>query len=68
MGLPQKTEDGNSFDDVVNDAVLDLVENMPRQRRRDAEALRTAIDKAVRGAIGEEWGKKPVVHALVIEV
>jgi ribonuclease J len=68
MGLPQKTEDGDSFEDVVNDAVLDLVENMPRQRRRDAEALRTSIDKAVRGAIGEEWGKKPVVHALVIEV
>jgi ribonuclease J len=68
MGLPPKTVDGDSFDDVVNDAVLDLVENMPRQRRRDAEALRTSIEKAVRGAVGEEWGKKPVVHALVIEV
>jgi ribonuclease J len=68
MGLPPKTIDGDSFDDVVNDAVLDLVENMPRQRRRDAEALRNSIEKAVRGAVGEEWGKKPVVHALVIEV
>jgi ribonuclease J len=68
MGLPEKTIDGDSFDDVVNDAVLDLVENMPKQRRRDAEGLRNAIERAVRGAVAEEWGKKPVVHALVIEV
>ncbi len=68
MGLPEKTEDGDSFDDVVNDAVLDLVENMPKQRRRDPEGLRNSIERAVRGAINEEWGKKPVVHALVIEV
>jgi ribonuclease J len=68
MGLPEKTLDGDSFDDVVNDAVLDLVENMPKQRRRDAEGLRNAIERAVRGAVAEEWGKKPVVHALVIEV
>lgn len=68
MGLPAKTVDGDSFEDVVNDAVLDLVENMPKQRRRDPEGLRTSIEKAVRGAVGEEWGKKPVVHALVVEV
>jgi ribonuclease J len=68
MGLPPKTVDGDTFDDVVNDAVLDLVENMPKQRRRDPEGLRNSIEKAVRGAVGEEWGKKPVVHALVIEV
>ncbi len=68
MGMPSKTLDGDSFEDVVNDAVLDLVENMPKQRRRDPEGLRNAIERAVRGAVGEEWGKKPVVHALVIEV
>ncbi len=68
MGLPAKTEDGDTFEDVVNDAVLDLVENMPKQRRRDPDALRNSIEKAVRGAVGEEWGKKPVVHALVVEI
>lgn len=68
MGLPAKTIDGDTFDDVVSDAVLDLLDNMPKQRRRDPEAMRTAIERAVRGAINEEWGKKPVVHALVIEV
>ncbi len=68
MGLPDKTDEGDTFEDVVNDAVLDLVENMPKQRRRDPDALRTSIEKAVRGAVNEEWGKKPVVHALVIEI
>jgi ribonuclease J len=68
MGLPPKTLDGDTFDDVVADAVLDLVENMPKQRRRDPEAMRNAIERAVRSAVAEEWDKKPVVHALVIEV
>ncbi len=68
MGLPDKTDEGDTFEDVVNDAVLDLVENMPKQRRRDPDGLRTSIEKAIRGAVNEEWGKKPVVHALVIEV
>jgi ribonuclease J len=68
MGLPPATRDGDSFDDVVSDAVLDLVEALPKQRMRDPEALRNALEKAIRGAVAEEWGKKPVVHALVIEI
>lgn len=68
MGLPPATVDGDTFDDVVADAVLDLVENMPKQRRRDPEAMRNALERAIRSAVQEEWGKKPVVHALVIEV
>jgi ribonuclease J len=68
MGLPPLTRDGETFDDVVSDAVLDLIETLPRQRRRDPEAFRQSLERAVRGAVAEEWGKKPVVHALVIEV
>jgi ribonuclease J len=67
MGLPPATLDGDSFDDVVADAVLDLLDTLPKQRRRDPETLRTALERAVRGAVAEEWDKKPVVHALVIE-
>ncbi len=68
MGLPPATIDGDTFDDVVADAVLDLIDTMPKQRRRDPEAMRNAIERAVRGAVAEEWDKKPVVHALVLEV
>ncbi len=48
--------------------MLDLIDTLPKQRRRDPEAMRNAIERAIRGAVNEEWGKKPVVHALVIEV
>ncbi len=68
MGLPPATRDGDSFDDVVSDAVLDLIDTLPKQRMRDPEALRNALERAIRGAVAEEWGKKPVVHALVIEI
>jgi ribonuclease J len=68
MGLPPETLDGDTFDDVASDAVLDMLDNMPKNRRRDPEAMRTAIERAVRSAVSEEWGKKPVVHALVLQV
>ena len=31
-------------------------------------ALAESVRRAVRAAVNEEWGKKPLVHALVIEV
>lgn len=68
MGLPPVTPDGDTFDDVVSDAILDLIDTLPKQKRRDPEAVRNALERAVRAAVHEEWGKKPAVHALVIEV
>ncbi|MGL4976341.1 MAG: MBL fold metallo-hydrolase RNA specificity domain-containing protein, partial [Bosea sp. (in: a-proteobacteria)] len=68
MGLPPRTRDGVPFDELIADAVDDLIETLPKARRRDPEALRTSLEKAVRGAVAHEWGKKPVVHALVVEI
>lgn len=68
MGLPPTTRDGESFDTLVVEAVEDLLDNLPKAKRRDPEAVRNALERAVRGAVGEEWGKKPVVHVMVIEV
>ena len=55
-------------DELVADAVSDLLDNIPKARRRDPEALRNALERGLRSAVNEEWGKKPLVHALVIEV
>ncbi|VTZ23368.1 hypothetical protein MPC1_14210001 [Methylocella tundrae] len=41
---------------------------MPRQKRRDADVVSTAIEKAVRNAVAAAWGKRPAVHVLVVEV
>lgn len=68
IGLPPVTRDGSDFDEYIADAVSDLIDNIPKARRRDSEALRNALERGLRSAVNEEWGKKPLVHALVIEV
>ncbi len=68
LGLPPRTLGGIDFDEYVADTVGDLLDNIPKARRRDPEALRNALERGVRSAVNEEWGKKPLVHALVIEV
>lgn len=68
LGLPLVAKDGTPFDDIVADAVEDLIEGLPKARRRDSEAVRNALERGVRAAVNEEWGKKPLVNALVIEV
>lgn len=68
LGLPPAARDGTPFDELVADAVSDLLDNIPKARRRDPEALRNALERGLRSTVNEEWGKKPLVHALVIEV
>jgi ribonuclease J len=68
LGLPLLSKDGTPFDDIVADAVEDLIEGLSKAKRRDPEAVRSALERGVRAAVNEEWGKKPLVNALVIEV
>ena len=68
VGLPLAAKDGTPFDDIVANAVEDLIEGLPKGKRRDPEAVRNALERGVRAAVNEEWGKKPLVNALVITV
>jgi ribonuclease J len=67
-GLPDADADGRSIADITSEAILDTFENLPRQRRRDPEAVAEAVRRAVRGAIGARWGKKPFCHVHVLTV
>ncbi|MCX8256588.1 MAG: MBL fold metallo-hydrolase, partial [Beijerinckiaceae bacterium] len=67
-GLPPRTKDGGAMDALVDAALFQTFDNLPRQRRRDADTVSTAIERAVRGAVGQAWGKRPSVHVLVVEV
>jgi ribonuclease J len=68
VGIPEKNMAGEELDDIVFDAVVTTVENLPRARRRDADALAESVRAAVRGTPNEHWGKKPLclVHALEV--
>lgn len=64
-GIPFVTEDGDAMEDVVLDAVDGTMASIPVPRRKDHEMVRDAVRRAVRSAINEEWGKKPIVKVLL---
>ena len=67
-GLPQTTPEASPLLDLLLDAVLRCVEGLPRARRRDADLVENAVERAARAAVNGLWGKKPKVHVLVVQV
>ena len=67
-GLPQSTREGAGFDALVDSAIFETFEGLPRAKRRDADFVSTAIERAVRNSVNSAWGKRPTVHVLVVEV
>ena len=67
-GLPEKTREGAGFDEIIDGAVFETFEGLPRGKRRDPDFVSGAIERGVRAAVGGVWGKKPQVHVLVVEV
>jgi ribonuclease J len=68
VGIPEKNMAGEIIDDIVFDTVVSTVKELPRTRRRDPDAMAESVRRAVRAAVVEEWGKKPLcyIHVLVI--
>jgi len=67
-GLPTKTRGGAAIDALIDEVLFQTLDSLPRQKRRDADVVSGAIEKAVRNVVGNVWGKKPAVHVLVVEV
>ena len=67
-GLPERTREGAAIDALIDAAIFETFEGLPRGKRRDPDFLSTAIERAVRNSVNAVWGKKPQVHALVVEV
>ena len=67
-GIPETNRTGDSMSEIAYDAAHDTFQQLPRARRRDPDAVAEAITRAVRAAIGEQWGKKPgcYVHILTV--
>jgi len=68
IGIPEKTTDGELFSDLVYNTALDTVEQLPRPRKRDPDSVAEAVIRAVRAAVANAWGKKPLcrVHVLIV--
>ncbi len=64
LGLPESDGEGEMLSAIAEDAVDDALDGLPKRRRRDADEVRRAVRRAVRGEIDAAWGKKTqtVVH------
>lgn len=69
IGIPEKNSAGLLLDDIVYDVVVEVVENLPKARKRDPDAMAESVRRAVRSNLAEHWGKKTIcyVQVLVIE-
>jgi len=68
MGLPAQTRRGEPIAEIMADAVAQVLDGLSRPKRRDPEAVETAVHRAVRATANAVWGKKPACHVLVVEV
>jgi ribonuclease J len=68
LGIPERGKDGLPLADVALDAVHDTFESLPKPRRRDPDGVAEAVRRGVRGAIAQQWGKKPICYVHVLTV
>jgi ribonuclease J len=67
-GIPAKTRSGQPVAEIIDQALFTTFESLPKARKRDADGVAQSIEKAVRHCLRDEWGKRPMVHVLVMQV
>jgi ribonuclease J len=68
IGIPERDRDGGSIHEAAYDAIIETIESLPRARKRDPDAVGEAVKRAVRAAIAQRWGKKPMCYVHVLDV
>jgi ribonuclease J len=68
IGIPEQNAGGERIADIVEEVVASTLDHLPKPHRRDPEAVTQALRGAVRSAVAENWGKKPLclVHVLTV--
>jgi len=65
IGVPRLDSDGRPMEETVMNAALDTLDSVPRPVRRDPDALAEALRRAIRAAVAQAWGKKPLCKVFV---
>jgi len=68
IGIPERDRAGELIAEAVYDAIEETMESLPRKRRSDSDAVAEAVRRAVRTAVMQRWGKKPMCHVHVLTV
>ena len=64
IGIPERDREGGSMYEAVRDALIETFESRGAQAYPDAVA--EALRRAVRAAVAQRWGKKPMCHVHVL--
>jgi ribonuclease J len=68
IGIPERDAGGELISDAVLEAIESTYETLPLKRRGDPDTLAEAVRRAVRAAVAQRWGKKPMCHVHVLVV
>jgi ribonuclease J len=68
FGLPKRDEKGDSFFEIVRDAIDGTLDSIPRGRRKDGAMVAEAVRRSVRSEVQRRWGKKPLVEVVVMRI
>jgi ribonuclease J len=66
-GVPQADAEGRPMVEIVRRTVEGTLASIPRDRHKDGELVREAVRRAVRAAVDDAWGKRPVVKVLLTQ-
>ena len=66
-GVPKRGRAGADLAAVIDAALFETLDGLSRSKRRDATVVSGAVERSVRNAVDAAWGKKPMVHVLVVE-
>lgn len=67
-GVPSADAEGEDMREIVLDAIDGTLRSIPPKRRTDLDVVQDAVYRAVRGALQQAWGKKPIVKVLITVV
>lgn len=67
-GLPEFAAPNQPMQNFVLDAIYECLDSLPKQKRRDPEAIEESVSRSIRSQVNGIWGKKPVCHVLVLQV
>lgn len=68
FGIPDQLSPSLYADDLVYDTILETFETIPKSRRKNPDVLSKAVRQAVRNALRDVWGKKPLCEVMVAVV
>ena len=64
-GVPAANAAGDAMSDIVMTALEGTLKSISPARRKDPAALEDSIKRAVRAAVADAWGKKPIAKVLI---